>query len=153
MKLRPPRTQAEVMRMLALYEPEGGLDALLARFDFGDLAPWTLQRIVLGQATKDVRPPADADPAAYCQTLLLSNPFRQFVLRNVLNAYPDKPRILFVHVPKCAGTDLTHALRERYFSMAIVVLAVDIGYPQPSHRGEQRWTRRPSRLGLGRSRP
>lgn len=117
MKLRPPRTQRDVVRMLALYDDTEGLDGLVKRFDFSGLAPWALQRIVLGQPTKDKRPPAATDPAVYFKELLLSNTFRQMVLRNVLDAFPDKPRVLFVHVPKCAGTDLTLILQERYFTI------------------------------------
>jgi hypothetical protein len=117
MKLRAPRSQREVIRMLALYEEQTGLDGLLARFDFSAIAPWMLDRIVLGQPNREPRPPADTDPAEHVKALLLSNPFRQFALRNLLDAFPEKPRVLFVHVPKCAGTDLTASLQERYFSI------------------------------------
>jgi hypothetical protein len=117
MKLRAPRTQAEVIRMFALYDPAAGLDGLLARFDFSGLAPWATRRIVLGQPSTEALPGADADPVEQVKALLLSSVFRQFVLRNLLDAFPEKPRVLFAHVPKCAGTDLTLALRERYFTI------------------------------------
>ena len=117
MKLRPPRNQREVIQMLGLYETALGIDGLVERFDFSGIAPWTLDRIVLGQPTKDPRPAPDTDPAAHFKALLLSNPVRQMILRNFLDAFPEKPRILFVHVPKCAGSDLTTNLVGRYFSI------------------------------------
>jgi len=117
MKLRAPRTQAEFMCMFALYDPATRLDGLLTRFDFADLAPWAVRRIAPGQPSQDALPTADADTAEQIKTLLLSTTFRQFVLRNALDAFPERARVLFVHVPKCAGTDLTQALAERYFTI------------------------------------
>lgn len=116
-RLRAPRNQRELMRMFALYEEATGLDGLLARFNFSHMAPWMLDRVVLGHTAREPRPPADTDPVAHAKALLLSSPFRQFAVRNLLDAFPDTPRLLFVHVPKCAGTDLTWALRERFVSI------------------------------------
>lgn len=116
-KLRPPRNQRELIRMLALYDDRTGLDGLLARFDFSAMAPWMLDRVALGVTAREPRPPAETDPAERMRELILSNPFRQFTVRNFLDAFPEVPRLLFVHVPKCAGTDLTWALRQRHFSI------------------------------------
>lgn len=116
-RLRAPRNQRELIRMFGLYDDATGLDGLLARFDVSSLAAWTLDRVALGSTAREPRPPADTDPAMHLKSLLLSNPFRQFAVRNLLDAFPDTPRLLFVHVPKCAGTDLTWALRARYVSI------------------------------------
>lgn len=116
-RLRAPRNQRELIRMFGLYDEATGLDGLLARFDVSTLAAWTLDRVALGNTAREPRPPADTDPVAHLKSLLLSSPFRQFAVRNLLDAFPDTPRLLFVHVPKCAGTDLTGALRERYVSI------------------------------------
>jgi hypothetical protein len=36
------------------------------------------------------------------------------VVEMILNAHPEKQRLIFVHIPKCAGTDLTANLGTRY---------------------------------------
>ena len=36
------------------------------------------------------------------------------IVEMILNAHPEKRRLIFVHVPKCAGTDLTANLGTRY---------------------------------------
>lgn len=116
-RLRAPRSQRALIRALALYDDRSGLDGWLARFDFSALAPWMLDRVILGPTAREPYPSAGTDPADRVRALILSNPFRQFAVRNLLDAFPDIPRLLFVHVPKCAGTDLTAALRQRYFSI------------------------------------
>ena len=36
------------------------------------------------------------------------------IVEMILNAHPEKRRLILVHVPKCAGTDLTANLGTRY---------------------------------------
>ena len=36
------------------------------------------------------------------------------IVEMILNAHPEKRRLIFVHIPKCAGTDLTANLGTRY---------------------------------------
>lgn len=40
--------------------------------------------------------------------------FQKNILSTVLKMFPDKRRLLFVHIPKTAGTDLATHLRKRY---------------------------------------
>ena len=47
----------------------------------------------------------------------MSAAFQQEVLTLLLNAFPEKRRLLFVHIPKCAGSDLSHHLMTRYPSI------------------------------------
>ena len=46
------------------------------------------------------------DPAVHFREALLSREFRQSVQAAFLLAHPEKGRDVFIHVPKCAGTDL-----------------------------------------------
>jgi len=103
--------------MLAFYESPGGLDAVIARFDFDHVAPWHLDRIVLGAASRRPRPEASTDITEYCKELLSSRDFRRLAIRNFLDAFANKPRLLFVHIPKTAGTDLTNVLSARHFAI------------------------------------
>jgi hypothetical protein len=103
--------------MLGFYDSGRGLDSVLERFDFGSTPPWLLQQIMLGAVPADKRPAIDIDLRVYVKHLLSSDDFRRNVLRNFLDAFPEKRRLLFVHIQKCAGTDLTAVLAERYFAV------------------------------------
>jgi len=110
LKLRPPRNRFDVIRMLGLYNEADGLDHMLAQFDLARLPSAGVDRIVLGP-TGGRTPQADGlDPGARVRMLLRSDRFRKVVLRNVLETFPNKRRLIFVHVPKCAGSDLTALL-------------------------------------------
>ena len=117
MKPRPPTNLRAVFQMFGFYDSGRGLDGVVDRFDFGSTPPWRLQRIILGAMPPSERPPIDCNPSAYVAQLLSSDEFRRNVLRNFLNGFPEKRRLLFVHIQKCAGTDLTEALSQRYFAV------------------------------------
>jgi hypothetical protein len=103
--------------MLGFYDSGRGLDSVLERFDFGSSPPWQLQRIILGAVPPGQRPAIDIDLRIYVKQLLSSDDFRRVAFRNFLDAFPEKRRLLFVHIQKCAGTDLSAALSERYFAV------------------------------------
>lgn len=116
MRLRPPRDVRDILRMLAFYESERGLDGVIDRFDLEDVAPWHLNRVLAIAPGRTQS--SEVDAAVHLKTLLLSDDFRRLAVRNLLHAFPDKPRLLFVHIPKCAGTDLTRILAARHFTIS-----------------------------------
>jgi hypothetical protein len=117
MKLRPPANLREVFQMLGFYDSGRGLDSVVERFDFGSTPPWHLQQIIFGGVTPSEMPAIDPDPSGYVKQLLSSDGFRRDVLQNFLNGFHEQRRLLFVHIQKCAGTDLIAALSERYFDI------------------------------------
>jgi hypothetical protein len=46
--------------------------------------------------------------------MFVAAPDQARVVEMILNAHPEKRRLIFVHIPKCAGTDLTANLGTRY---------------------------------------
>ena len=117
MKLRPPANLREVFQMFGFYDSGRGLDGVVERFDFRRVAPWRFQQIIFGKVPPSERPAIDLEPSVYVKQLLSSDGFRHNVLQNFLNGFPEKRRLLFVHIQKCAGTDLTAVLSERYFGV------------------------------------
>ena len=117
MKLRPPVNLREVFQMFGYYDSGRGLDSVVERFDFGSTPPTQLQQIILGNVPPSERPTIDPDPSVYVKQLLSSDGFRRDVLQNFLNGFPEQRRLLFVHIQKCAGTDLIAVLSERYFDV------------------------------------
>ncbi|MGA3402480.1 MAG: hypothetical protein ABSC95_24990 [Acetobacteraceae bacterium] len=112
-----PRT---LFRMFGLYEPAVELYLLLCRLDFGRVRPSHLDYGVFGQVP-EVHPRGMAwSPARardYLNDLLYSPRFQQNVLTYALRAFPDKQRLMFVHIPKCAGSDLSFHLASRFPSL------------------------------------
>ena len=117
LKLRPPRNRNEFIRMIGLYDSRSGLEGLLARFDLEQLPASHIERIVLGSAGMVPTPAQIPDPGALITLLLRSASFRRVVLRNVLETFKAKRRLIFVHVPKCAGSDLTSLLRRTHLAI------------------------------------
>jgi hypothetical protein len=98
-----------------------GLSELLARIDFPGRQPREMRYAVFGGL------PLNGDrgdefagsyaPRDHLHELLMSAAFQREVATLLLNAFPEKRRLLFVHIPKCAGSDLSRHLMTRYPSI------------------------------------
>ena len=53
-------------------------------------------------------------PHDHLNELLLGEAFQEKLLPILLHAYEEKRRLIFLHIPKCAGTDLSNKLKQRY---------------------------------------
>jgi hypothetical protein len=109
LRVAMPRTTRELFECLALYEPSEGLDALASRLDVGGVRPEHIYRVVHGRRPENIEhalPPLDYDAREHFKAALLSAEFREHVLSRFLLAFPEKRRDVFIHIPKCAGTDL-----------------------------------------------
>lgn len=109
-----PKTRRELFELFALYEPGGGVQSVTRRIDVADLSRAEIMKLVLNR--EPIRPPA---PGPYNPRDFLTNQLKsaEFMKRGrilLANAFADKKRCIFVHVPKCAGSDLTRNLRERH---------------------------------------
>ena len=97
-----------MLSTFAAYDKKQGLSALLDRIDRhpGDVSQiyWT----VLSRWPNSIeyRDQSKLTSRALYESLLTSKDFQTNIVRYVLEAYPEKRRFLFVHVPKCAGSDL-----------------------------------------------
>ncbi len=115
MQVAPSRFR-ETLRLLARHDPARGLDNLFGSVDWSGASSRQLAHAFLG------RPPADgaaplSDPRAEARRLFESDEFRRGLLRRVVTAFPGKQRLLFVHLPKCAGTDFESAMRADHASL------------------------------------
>jgi hypothetical protein len=108
----PPRAPADmrqVFQLLSALHTDDELDDVLARVDFSGVSAADLDRLILGT----VPPNGEEDPRASLRQALLSRKFRERAVPALLGSFPSLPRDIFIHVPKCAGTDLTASLRDR----------------------------------------
>lgn len=104
-----PTDPGALFRLLCLYEADRGIYELLCRLDFRNIRRAHLEYCVFGQIGAEPR--ADSawseQVARDCLNDMLHTPrFQQDILGHVLRAFPEKRRVVFIHIPKCAGTDL-----------------------------------------------
>jgi hypothetical protein len=90
MKLYFPIESEKLFTSFRLYEPLVGLTSVLDNFDFTDI---------------DLRA---------LKTTLESEEFQQNIVGLILNSYPEKRRLIHIHIPKCAGTHLRARLELKY---------------------------------------
>jgi hypothetical protein len=110
-----------MLDLLAFYEESVGLGALLDKIDWTGVTPLQIYYGILGRIPELANlavPAADYSPRRHAEAALLSDEFQRDILKRVLEAFPEKRRLLFVHVPKCAGTDLIKHLNSRYPSLS-----------------------------------
>jgi hypothetical protein len=115
-----PRTQPELFQLLANYHPHVGWDKFVETIDFTGVTPRQMSQVVLGRhpgAIGQAVPGPDYNPRRHFREMLVSKEFRQHSLSAILHAYPSKGRDVFIHVPKCAGTDLILNLGARSVSL------------------------------------
>ena len=120
MRTRLPRTQPELFTLLGHLTMERGLDGLLDLVDFTGVTPADTYRAVYGRPPDHIETAIaapDYDPRSYFKQTLLSQEFRQRLLPNFLTAFPQQGRDVFIHVPKCAGTDLILSLSNRHLPL------------------------------------
>jgi hypothetical protein len=117
--LPAPTSPAMLFRLLGLLDPRQGLYPLLYRLDFSGVRRAHLDYSVLG-AAEDAPRPAQWTPRIardHLADLLHAPRFRGDILAHVLRAFPEKRRLFFLHIPKCAGSDLAAHLALRYPSV------------------------------------
>jgi len=115
-----PRTTRELFQLLALSRP-GDLSALLDRLDLSGVISHQVYQLVHERAPERldlfVRPDG-YDARKHMEAALLSAEFQEKVLQHLLSAFPEKSRNVFIHVPKCAGTDLILNVGARQLSLS-----------------------------------
>jgi hypothetical protein len=112
-----PRTPRELFELFAVYESQNGINSVLFGADFSTLDRAGVLTAALGKVAQrrlEQEAPADYNPRGHMRTLLHSVEFRERARRLILGAFPEKKRAIFIHIPKCAGSDLTDTIRRRY---------------------------------------
>jgi hypothetical protein len=112
MSTSAPRRPRELFEHFRRYDPGAGLAGLIGQWDLAEVTPRQIYYAVLGRLPEGERARMGEafDPAQLYRSALASDEFQSGILRAILRAYPEKPRKIFIHVPKCAGTHLTQKL-------------------------------------------
>ena len=113
-----PRGPRGLLEAFALFDGNTGVYELLARFQLDEVKRRQAHYIVFGdlasEATASYARSTEYSTRDCLNELLLSDDFQKNLIPLFLKAFPEKKRVIFVHVPKCAGTDLSANLMKRF---------------------------------------
>jgi hypothetical protein len=112
-----PNSPRALFESFALFDGNASVYDLLTRLKLDEINWRQAHYIVFGNLTSDLTG-GHARRAKYSALdhigdLLLSDDFQRNLIPLFLEAFPEKQRVIFVHVPKCAGTDLSANLMKR----------------------------------------
>ncbi len=116
MKVPFPNEARQLFTSFCYYQPLVGLTSILDNFDFTDIDIVDFIYSVLGRDPKSCVQTAASDypPSKSLKEALECEEFQQNIVRLLLNAYPEKRRLIHIHIPKCAGTHLRARLEVKY---------------------------------------
>ncbi len=116
-----PRLPRDWFDRLAIYDQRKGLYNVIAQCDMtGVTQPQVAYSVfgntlspadMLGRPANGTWNAGAARDTAY--DLLMSDSFQADIMQRFVDAYPEKRRLFFIHIPKCAGTDLSAHLGVR----------------------------------------
>jgi Sulfotransferase family len=120
-----PSTIRETFELFAFFRPEFGVEGLIANLPLEGMTPRQVYYAAHGRppdsiATAVLQPGITA--ADVYAAALKSEEFRENFVARFLEAFREKRRLLFVHVPKCAGSDLSSHLICRFPSLNTQIL-------------------------------
>jgi len=104
-----PTDIEQTYRLLGLYDPAEGMEKLIGRIDMTHVQPKHIYNAVLRRPPDDLAmatPHRGYDPRRHMRAALEAPEFQRSAMRNFLQIFSDKRRDIFIHIPKCAGTDL-----------------------------------------------
>jgi hypothetical protein len=116
--LSAPTTARETFDLLGRLSLASSLDQLLDLIDWREVTPGQLYHAVLSrtpESSANAIAPAGYSARQHFREMLASREFQSGVVDSYIKAFPERRRLIFVHIPKCAGTHLVHHM-SRYFA-------------------------------------
>jgi hypothetical protein len=104
-----PKNLSQTFDLLGLYDPAQGIEKLLSRVDVRGVRPKQVYNAVLRRPPDNLDmalPPPGYDARRHFEAAIGAPEFQRALMHNYLEIFADKHRDIFIHIPKCAGTDL-----------------------------------------------
>lgn len=120
LQLPAPGTPRDTFSLLTLLTWHPSLKVLLDRVDFTGVTPLQVYWAVLGRSpdpTELREYLGNYDARSHFHAALQSPEFQRRSPTLFLNAFPEKQRLVFIHLPKCAGTDFEMLISPRFVSI------------------------------------
>jgi hypothetical protein len=112
-----PGRPRDVLELFVALGEEATIKSVMLAADFRDADPRPLTYVVLNRwptAEELAGLPNPFVPQHYLRTLLLGQEFRTSLFRRICDAYPERPRQLFVCIPRCAGEHFLQMAHARH---------------------------------------
>jgi len=112
-----PGRPRDLLEIFVALGPEATIKSFTLAADFRDADPRLLTYVALHRwptADELAGLPEPFVPNHYVRTLLLGQEFRATLFRRICDAYPERPRQLFVRIPRCAGAHFLHMASARH---------------------------------------
>ena len=112
-----PESVRQVIMSFVFFEHEEGVQSIARKIDFSDATRRQIMAVTSGRLPGKASQPIGSPPfnAKGAFVRALSSPEFQTRIREiVLASFPEKRRLINLHIPKCAGTDLEIALKRRH---------------------------------------
>jgi hypothetical protein len=120
-----PRNTRELLELFSDYSPAKGLREMLRDLDFVDVEPRQIYFALLGRPPEKrefaIRSPGFL-PVEKCIRGFGAEEFRKNLIPRFLEAFPEKQRLLLLHIPRTGGSQLSARLAERYPTLSSQVL-------------------------------
>src|SRR5277367_4159847 len=116
MKIAFPNEAHKLLTPFCFYQRSVGLTSVLDNFDFTEVCfPYILSWALGRDPDPWVQTTlSDCSPSEFLKEALECKEFQENIVRLILNAYPEKRRLIHIHIPKCAGTHLRARLEVKY---------------------------------------
>ena len=117
MHVAAPRSPRDLIALFRLYDPAKGLQSILHWIDASGMTRHQVYGAAFGrfpEALATLAIPENYDPVIDLRKALISAEFQERIAELLFGAFPEHRRAIFVHIPKCAGTDLNDSLTARY---------------------------------------
>src|SRR5581483_426435 len=121
MMIPSPDNPRALFELFLAFDSKIGLPSILQNVSFRGSDPRQIFYAVLGRLPESAMlsaPRRDYDPSKHLLNALNSAEFQKGVLRLFCNAFPEKRRKVFIHIPKSAGSDLAANLSPRFPSLS-----------------------------------
>jgi hypothetical protein len=115
-----PTDLRRLFNLFLLYDPTTGIEGLINRVDLSGFDRRKVFHAVLGRRPENImlcRTPDNYNAKGHFSSALHSPEFQGNIIKLLLRAFPDRKRLIFIHIPKCAGTDLISKVVGRYPSI------------------------------------
>src|SRR5271155_5494786 len=118
MKIPMPADGRALFRLLSLYDPDAPLKALIALVDMEGVTREQVNLVALAHVPRPPLPPAPQDsqylPKADLERCILADEFQNHLMELFTHAFPETKRLIYIHIPRCAGTHFRVRVAHRY---------------------------------------
>jgi hypothetical protein len=112
-----PLNPRQMLLSFGFYDATQGLASVLNHWDLSGVTRRQVYFSILGRGPERpalVAPEPNFRPRHALTSALNGDELQTRIREIVLAAFPEKRRLFFVHIPKCAGSDLLQTLKRRF---------------------------------------